>query len=128
MTASIKSTINSASESKEISYDDSKTQLGVTNVQDAIEKVNSKVNSSKVEIVIERSKWSGNKYSLENEYPFNQYDIYILDFGSSATETEMSIWNDAMIKGSITENVLTTMSTTNVPKVDIPIIIELVKK
>ena len=83
---------------------------------------------SQVELTIERAKWSGNKYSLEDKYPFSQYDIYILDYGANVTEEQMFAWGDAMIKGSITENVLTAMSTTNVPKVDIPIIIELVKK
>ena len=42
MSVSIKSVINSASESKEISYDDTTSQLGATNVQDAIDKVNDK--------------------------------------------------------------------------------------
>lgn len=83
---------------------------------------------SQVELTIERAKWSGNKYSLEDKYPFSQYDIYILDYGANVTEEQMFAWGDAMIKGSMTENVLTAMSTTNVPKVDIPIIIELVKK
>lgn len=81
-----------------------------------------------VEITIERAKWSENKYSLEDKYPFSQYDIYILDYGETATETEMFAWGDAMIKGSMTENVLTATSSTNVPKIDIPIIIDLVKK
>lgn len=81
-----------------------------------------------VEITIERAKWSENKYSLEDKYPFSQYDIYILDYGETATETEMFAWGDAMIKGSMTENVLTATSSTNVPKIDITIIIDLVKK
>lgn len=42
MSVSIKSVVNSASESKEISYDDTTSQLGATNVQDAIDKVNDK--------------------------------------------------------------------------------------
>lgn len=82
----------------------------------------------KVEETILASGWSGNKYSLEAKYPFAQYDIYILDYGTDITEEQIFAWGDAVIKGSMTENVLTAMSTTNVPKVDIPIIIELVKK
>lgn len=50
MSASIKSVINSASESKEISYDDTTSQLGATNVQDAIDKVNDKTKTLEQEL------------------------------------------------------------------------------
>lgn len=81
-----------------------------------------------VELTIERAKWSGNKYSLEDIYPFSEYDIYILDYGTNATEDQMFAWGDAMIKGSMTENVLIAISVDNIPKIDISIIIEVVKK
>ena len=77
---------------------------------------------------IERAKWSGNKYSLEAEYPFSTYDIYIVDFGKTVTENQMWAWQDAMIIGSTTENVLTAIASTGAPKVDIPIVLEIVKK
>ena len=77
---------------------------------------------------IERAKWSGNKYSLDAEYPFSTYDIYIVDFGKTVTENQMWAWQDAMIIGSTTENVLTAIATTGAPKVDIPIVLEIVKK
>lgn len=54
MTASIKSAINSASESKEISYDDTTSQLGVTNVQDAIDKVNDKTKTIEQQLGINK--------------------------------------------------------------------------
>lgn len=81
---------------------------------------------SQVELTIERAKWSGNKYSLEDKYPFSQYDIYILDYGANVTEEQMFAWGDAMIKGSITENVLTAIGTK--PTIDIHLVIEVVKK
>lgn len=81
---------------------------------------------SQVELTIERAKWSGNKYSLEDKYPFSQYDVYILDYGETTTEAEMFAWGDAMIKGSMTENVLTAIGTK--PTIDVHVVIELVKK
>lgn len=81
---------------------------------------------SQVELTIERAKWSGNKYSLEDKYPFSQYDIYILDYGATATEAEMFAWGDAMVKGSMTENVLTAIGTK--PTIDVHVVIEVVKK
>lgn len=107
------------------------TDVTLDNNTKAVEKRVKKLEDERplpVEITIERAKWSENKYSLEDKYPFSQYDIYILDYGETATETEMFAWGDAMIKGSMTENVLTATSSTNVPKIDIPIIIDLVKK
>ena len=81
---------------------------------------------SQVELTIERAKWSGNKYSLEDKYPFAQYDVYILDYGANATEAEMFAWGDAMVKGSMTENVLTAIGTK--PTIDVHVVVELVKK
>lgn len=54
MTASIKSVINSASESKEISYNDTTSQLGATNVQDAIDKVNDKTKAIEQELGVNK--------------------------------------------------------------------------
>lgn len=81
---------------------------------------------SQVELTIERAKWSGNKYSLEAKYPFAQYDIYIIDFADTVTKEQIYAWGDGMIRGSMTENVLTALDI--VPKIDVPIKLELVKK
>ena len=56
MSASIKSVINSASESKEISYDDTTSQLGATNVQDAIDKINDKTKTLEQELGTNKKK------------------------------------------------------------------------
>lgn len=113
-----------------VKYTDTYT-LGATDVQQAVDKTVEKVKKleesrTQVELTIERAKWSGNKYSLEDKYPFNQYDVYILDYGATATEQEMFAWGDAMIKGSMTENVLTAIGTK--PTIDVHIVVELIKK
>ena len=97
----------------------------------SIEKRVTKLESERplpVEITIERAKWSRNTYSFEAEYPFSQYDIFIVDFGEGVTEEQMWAWADAGIKGSTTQNVLTAVATIGAPKVDVPVVIQVVKK
>ena len=95
----------------------------------AVEKRVKKLESERpqpVEETILASGWSGNKYSLEAKYPFAQYDIYIIDFADTVTKEQIYAWSDGMIRGSMTENVLTALDI--VPKIDVPIKLELVKK
>ena len=95
----------------------------------AVEKRVKKLESERprpVEETILASGWSGNKYSLEAKYPFAQYDIYIIDFADTVTKEQIYAWGDGMIRGSMTENVLTALDV--VPKIDVPIKLELVKK
>lgn len=101
-----------------------KIKSDLTTVSNRVTKIEEA--KTQVELTIERAKWSGNKYSLENKYPFSQYDVYILDYGATATEAEMFAWGDAMVKGSMTENVLTAIGTK--PTIDVHVVIELVKK
>ena len=118
------------------SYNDETTELGASDVQHAIEKTVEKINSINKEVTniksepiaytILQSGWSGNKYSLESEYPKRTYDLEIVDFGDSATKENMWAYFDGMIKGSLTENVLT--ATDVVPTVDIPVLLKVVKK
>lgn len=114
-----------------VKYTDTHT-LGAINVQQAIDKTVEKVKKLEserprpVEEIILASGWSGNKYSLEAKYPFAQYDIYIIDFADTVTKEQIYAWGDGMIRGSMTENVLTALDI--VPKIDIPIKLELVKK
>lgn len=115
-------------------FDDAKAKLGADNVQVAIEKTVEKVKKleserpSPVQKTIERAKWSGNTYSFEAEYPFSQYDIFIVDFGEGVTEEQMWAWADAGIRGSTTQNVLTAVATIGAPKVDVPVVLQIVKK
>ena len=95
----------------------------------AVEKRVKKLESERpqpVEETILASGWSGNKYSLEAKYPFAQYDIYIIDFADTVTKEQIYAWGDGMIRGSMTENVLTALDI--VPKIDVPVKLELVKK
>ena len=114
-----------------VAYTDTHT-LGATDVQMAVDKTVEKVKKLEserpqpVEETILASGWSGNKYSLEAKYPFAQYDIYIIDFADTVTKEQIYAWGDGMIRGSMTENVLTALDI--VPKIDVPIKLELVKK
>ena len=114
-----------------VKYTDTHT-LGATNVQQAVDKTVEKVKKLEnerprpVEEIILASGWSGNKYSLEAKYPFAQYDIYIIDFADTVTKEQIYAWGDGMIRGSMTENVLTALDI--VPKIDVPVKLELVKK
>lgn len=116
------------------SFDDAKAKLGADNVQVAIEKTVEKVKKleserpSPVQKTIERAKWSGNTYSFEAEYPFSQYDIFIVDFGEGVTEEQMWAWADAGIRGSTTQNVLTAVAKIGAPKIDVPVVLQIVKK
>ena len=114
-----------------VAYTDTHT-LGATDVQMAVDKTVEKVKKLEserpqpVEEIILASGWSGNKYSLEAKYPFAQYDIYIIDFADNVTKEQIYAWSDGMIRGSMTENVLTALDI--VPKIDVPVKLELVKK
>ena len=114
-----------------VKYTDTHT-LGATNVQQAVDKTVEKVKKLEserpqpVEETILASGWSGNKYSLEAKYPFAQYDIYIIDFADTVTKEQIYAWGDGMIRGSMTENVLTALDI--VPKIDVPVKLEVVRK
>ena len=116
-----------------VKYTDTHT-IGATDVQQAVDKTVEKVKKleserpSPVQKTIERAKWSGNTYSFEAEYPFSQYDIFIVDFGEGVTEEQMWAWADAGIRGSTTQNVLTAVATIGAPKVDVPVVLQIVKK
>ena len=105
------------------------TDTTLDNNTKAVEKRVKKLESERprpVEETILASGWSGNKYSLEAKYPFAKYDIYIIDFADTVTKEQIYAWSDGMIRGSMTENVLTALDI--VPKIDVPIKLELVKK
>ena len=71
------------------------------------------------------SKWSGNTYSFENEFPFANYDIEIQP-ANTCTVEQFDVWCEAKIVGSITGNVAKALDV--VPKIDIPIILKAVNK
>lgn len=112
-----------------VAYTDTHT-LGATNVQQAVDKTVEKVKKLEeartvVSSTLTASKWQGNTYSFETEYPHAQYDIAI-ELGESATLEQAYAFADACLKGSIGTQVITALDI--VPKIDIPITIEVLKK
>ena len=69
--------------------------------------------------------WSNKTYSFESQYPNATYDIEI-EPGSSCTEAQLSAWTRAKLVGSATQNVVKAVG--EVPTVNIPIIIKVVRK
>ena len=63
-------------------------------------------------------------YSFESTYPHAQYDIEIA-YAKTCTSAQLDAWNGAMLAGDIESNVVTALG--DVPAVDIPIIVEVVK-
>lgn len=132
---------NVSSDATDTSYTDTTTQLGATNVQQAIEKIVEKVNTTNTNLndlenkikenrtvvssTLTASKWQGNTYSFETEYPHAQYDIAI-ELGENATLEQAYAFADACLKGSIGTQVITALDI--VPTIDIPITIEVLKK
>lgn len=112
-----------------VKYTDTHT-LGATNVQQAVDKTVEKVKKLEeartvVSSTLTASKWQGNTYSFETEYPHAQYDIAI-ELGESATLEQAYAFADACLKGSIGTQVITALDI--VPTIDIPITIEVLKK
>ena len=71
------------------------------------------------------SGWSNKTYSFELQYPNSTYDIEI-EPGSSCTEAQLSAWTRAKLVGNATQNVVKAVG--EVPTVNIPIIIKVVRK
>ncbi|MBQ4649879.1 MAG: hypothetical protein IJB73_04180 [Firmicutes bacterium] len=71
------------------------------------------------------SGWNENKYSFETVYPFEEYDIEIQPSKDCTTE-QMEAWCGAMITGSSTDHIAEAKG--DVPTIDIPIFIKVVKK
>lgn len=70
------------------------------------------------------SKWSGNTYSLETEYPSGQYELTMAVGAINLEQYEM--YSEAKIIGSATSNVITALGI--IPTMDIPVILEVIKK
>lgn len=76
-------------------------------------------------ITMTASKWSGNTYSFETEYPKTTYDISV-EVAPTATAEQFEAFGGAMICGSADSNVATALG--DVPAVDIPVIVKAVRK
>lgn len=120
---------------KGVTFDDAVAKLGATNVQNAIEKVLDK-SSKEIESVkavpqkytLRAAGWSGAEYSLEAEFPFAQYDLEVYLDGDLVTEQIASAYGNCVPTGSMTRNVIKASRASAVPKIDIPVILEVTKK
>ena len=97
----------------------------IENVDGLQESLNGKSEKlSRVDYVLAASKWSGNTYSFEAEYPFAAYELEVA-IGSASSE-QYDAFCEAKPIGSATSNVITALG--NVPTIDIPVILEVIKK
>ena len=71
------------------------------------------------------SGWDENRYSFEADYPFDSYDIEIYPSKDCTTE-QMEAYCGAMLTSSSTDHI--TEAKGDVPTIDIPIMIKVVKK
>ena len=71
------------------------------------------------------SGWQDKKYSFENTYPVASYDISI-EISDAATSQQSEAFSNASMAGSATTNIVTALG--EVPTVDIPIIVKVVRK
>ncbi|MCI8610009.1 MAG: hypothetical protein HFE73_10230 [Firmicutes bacterium] len=83
--------------------------------------------SVKVSATLLASRWnkSAKTYSFETEYPAEAYDISV-EPNSTCTVDQLTAWSMANIVGSATTNTMKAFG--DVPTVNIPIIIKVVKK
>lgn len=78
----------------------------------------------RISYTLAASKWSENTYSLEAEYPSDQYELTMAVEAVNLEQYEM--YSEAKIIGSATSNVLTALGT--IPTKNIPVILEVIKK
>lgn len=81
--------------------------------------------SKLVEAAVYASKWIGNTYSFEEDYPADEYDLSVY-LSSSCTREQVVEWNNGYVLGSGTSNVLTAVGVT--PTLDIPVTLKVVRK
>lgn len=78
-----------------------------------------------VEVTMLASNWVDNTYSFEDIYPHANYNLAI-SVSSSATLDQYEEFCNAMICGNAMSNVVTALG--DVPIMDIPVIVKVVKK
>lgn len=88
---------------------------------------NGKANkSTSINYTVRASKWSGNEYSFENEYPSATYNLEI-QVSSAATQVQLDYWSEAEI---LTKSNMTNVMVAKgiVPKADIPTILTITER
>ena len=78
-----------------------------------------------VEVTMLASNWVDDRYSFEDIYPHNSYNLAI-SVSSNATLDQYEEFCNATICGSATSNVVTALS--DAPALDIPVTVKAVKK
>lgn len=73
-----------------------------------------------IEAYLYADKWENNIYTFENTYPSSNYRLWI-EPNSTCSLEQISAYNDALLTGNATANILTAIG--SVPTVDIPIIL-----
>lgn len=82
--------------------------------------------STSINYTIEASKWNGNEYSFEDEYPSSQYNLEV-QVSSAASQIQIDFWSEGEIlsKSDMT-NIMVAKGI--VPKSDIPAIITITER
>lgn len=94
----------------------------VDGLPEALEEKSEKANISSM--VLSAGEWSQGTYSLETQYPALQYDIEVS--AGDMTVEQFDAFGNAKIIGSSKSNVLRALG--DVPTMDLPVIIKVVKK
>lgn len=111
--------VNAMNEVKALS-DKNKTDL--ENINTAI----GKLKATYTEITLEAAKWSGQTYSLEDNYPSATYDIEI-ELSGNATKDIAKAWGKVIpVPSPDGKNIIKALGT--VPTISIPIRVKAVKK
>lgn len=98
----------------------------ILDLENEDKEINRKINYKFEEIVLSKSKWNSNEYSLEDLYPSNLYDLEIELSGKSTKET-IKAWGRANPLPDISRrNVIKILNIT--PTIDIPLRVKVVSK
>ncbi len=102
-----------------------------TNTTEALNTIETKISGktnkpTRMETTMTAAGWdkTAKTYSFESAYPHAEYDIEIA-YSKICTAEQLDAWSAAMLAGDVGSNVVTALG--DVPTVDIPIIVEVVR-
>ncbi len=81
---------------------------------------------SVIKEVLHVSKWHDGKYSFEEDYPMDTYNLEVEPDGDRIAAAQYDAWSNAKVVGSSNENAMIALGT--VPRVNIPVILKAVIK
>lgn len=89
--------------------------------------VNAGISTVSASYTIKASKWNGNTYSFENDYPSTAYDIIgVYPLNGVTTEAMISAWEESNCSGYSTTNTLVAKGT--IPTIDLVMQLYLIQK